>query len=264
METTTSKLILGFYVAVTLVVVIIGLVFYQAGRVVPKSEVLPGDRAVASRPAKPLAESTALSKQLRLDIERQRERIRELQQLLDKRETVLQQQKQLLETKSEESRRLQDEADRYLELLMQLVDESAESMDENLNMLRFAEDQADASGSPPTIASLEAALMAAEWELEQAAQTSAASERALSEQTLQLTGLQSTIVAAGDSALPILVSLMSEQQHPELRAWSATALGPLASRSPMAMDALLIAADDIDESVRNAARRAIQEATDRQ
>ena len=270
METTTSKLILACYCALALIVVVIGFFIYRAQSLPSASYEIPLDRPASTRPARPFAASAAFSQQLRLDIERQRERIQELQSLLEKRETILQQQKLQLETKSAESERLQDEADRYLGLLMGLVQESADSIDDNLDILRQADDQisadndAQTGNEPPTVESLEAALMAAEWELQQMTSNSTARELAVADQTSKLSAVQQAIQSAGESAVPVLIGLMSDETDTELRAWSATTLGPLAAGSLMARDALLIAAEDRDPEVRNAARQAIQLASERQ
>ena len=92
MENIVTKLIWACYLLIALLVIAITVIFYQSqSRALRPSPLNLGHRAW-EKPVKPVAMSIALSKRLRFDIERQRERIGELQELLSKREQILQRQ----------------------------------------------------------------------------------------------------------------------------------------------------------------------------
>lgn len=104
-------------------------------------------------------------------------------------------------------------------------------------------------------------MVTAEWELEQSSTTVAAAELALQELTDDATTIRRAIVNGGESAVPILLSLLTAENS-EVRSWAATSLAAIGTNTPVAMDALLAASDDSDAAVRDAARAAIQQLAD--
>lgn len=261
MDFTTNKLILVGYSVLALLVGVIGFTFVRSQSEIFKPSIPVAESTPTVRTLKSGANSTALSKRLQIDIRQQRDRITELQDLLARREAVLRQQADQIETQTTASRRLQAEADRYLELLTTAVQESVDSIDENLNLLESADATAEGlleTQQPPTYETLDAALHAAQWELDQTQAIVNESEIALAEQVQRTLILRQAIVDAGATAVPLLVNMLSGDDN-ELRAWSAGALGRVAGESPVAIDALLVAAEDPDEGVRMAAQSAIQD-----
>lgn len=265
MQTATSKLILAAYGLTAIVVGLFGYLFYQSqAKILPRPVPAP-PRSLISQPIPTVRGSRAIVRQLRRDTERQRDRITELQRLATKREEILKQQAAELQTQTLKSKQLHAEADRYFKLLMELIDESAASVETNLNTLRGADEfdpsargipvgEVDSPTEPTTLEEFRVALMTAEWELEQ---QRAESDITLADEVGRMAVLRNAIQNAGEVAVPVLVNMLSEEVA-EVRVWAATSLGQVGGGSQVAMDALLVAIDDSDPDVRESARVAIQ------
>lgn len=260
---TTSKLIVACYGLLAAVVAMAGVLIYQnfSASFPPTSVERPSITKTT-----PIRISPALSRQLRVDLEKQRARNVELQSVLAKREAILKQQKTQLATQSAESRALQQEADRYLEMLIAITNESERNINANLEVVddwseadpTLSEELESTSSDivPATKEQLEAALVAAEWEITELAAARDASMMEASIAQQQLISLRQSIINGGEMAIPLLINMLG-QADPELRQWAASSLGQVGANSAIAMDALLVAADDQDNNVRNAAREAI-------
>lgn len=259
---TTSKLILACYGLIAVVVAMAGLLIYQnfSHSLTPPVVERPSIRKPTS-----IRISPALSRQLRVDLEKQRARNAELQSVLAKREAILKQQKAQLATQTAESQALQQEADRYLDVLIAITNESERNINANLEVVDdWSEAEAVLSEElqstspivPATKDQLEAALVAAEWEIAElmTARDTSIMEASIAQQ--QLSALRQSILNGGEMAIPLLINMLG-QTDPELRQWAASTLGQVGADSGIAMDALLVAADDQDDNVRNTARTAI-------
>ena len=266
MDSSTNKLVLVLYALLAALVGAVVLMVYQnfaSGIALP---IVANESANSQRQAN--RRSTAdFSRRLREELAQLQTQNSELQAILAKREDVLRKQTSTLEIRTAESVELKQEADRYLDALLEIVSSSGQSLSENIQVL----DQMDGSvadsqdlltpaGEAASREQLEAALVTAEWELEQlnAAQTSSDEETAVAVQ--QLASLRQSILNSGEISVPLLVHLLT-QTNSDLRQWAASSLGEVGADSSMAMDALLIAADDADENVRAAARDAIEAIT---
>lgn len=261
----TNSLILASFALLTLVVGLFGVAIYRSQANTVASIELEQPQHVTQRPAISVGSSRALSQKLRLDINRQRERIQELQMLLSEREAVLARQSSQLKLRTRESEELKTEADRYFMMLMELLNESAASLDENLSTLDSVESAETASSDfesteAPELRSeqqLSAALATAEWELEQLRLSDEESKTLLAQETTRNTSLREAISNSGVMAVPFLVHTLAEEDV-ELRVWAATTLGQVGVDSQVAMEALLVAIDDEDQQVQAAATSAIE------
>lgn len=266
MRSNTSNLILALCSVLILTIVAFGYVLYRNASEFTRIPPITDQRRPQARSVESMAASRSLSRQLRRDIEQQRRRINELQLLLHKRDEVLRQQAAQLESQTAESKQLQAEADRYLELLNAVVSESAESIQENLTALDDFDELATLSSElgesspiePPNLSTLEAALETAEWELEQSSAAVTTAESNATAAGSQLTELQDSILDSGEMAVPLLVQLLSDAE-PELRQWAAQSLSEIGENSTLVVDALLVAAGDDDQDVREAAQLSIDQ-----
>lgn len=260
-----NKLLLTSYLLIGLIATFIAVKFYQVqSRALalrtPEQLLAPPPRMLVSNKTEPRTSSRSLA----VDLQRQRSRIAELQRLLSEREETLNLQVRQLELRTSETQRLNQEADRYFAILIDLLNES-DTIDNatiaaGLPTLESAQDMDDlgfmTETTEPAVESLENELAAADWELAELKSKEEQTQAALLEATNRTTSFQQALINRGEMAVPILIDMLANEDA-ELRVWAASALAEVGKSSPMAIDALLIAADDEDTQVQQSAVAAI-------
>ncbi len=258
---TDSKLLIASYLVIGLIATFIGMKFYQSQSRALQIEVPEQRKPVAVRTVVTREGSRALAQQIR----RQREQIAELQRLVSKREEMLSKQSQELRQQTASTKKLDAEAERYFSVLIDLLNESTEdpsafSDSVNSTSADVAQDllaeQIEAEEQTPE--SMETELALTEWELDQLRSTEEETRIALEESNNRNSTLQQSLLATGEAAIPILINILANEDA-ELRTWAAAGLAQVGKASPVAMDALLVAADDDDAQVREAAATAIEQ-----
>lgn len=261
---TDSKLLAASYLVIALIATFIGVKFYQTQSRAMSVLVPEQPKRVAVRTVVTREGSRALSQQLRFDLKRQRGQISELQQLLGKREEMLATQTRELQQQTSASKKLDAEADRYFALLIDLLHESNEELASEsaaagaVTETEVILDPLADELEPKSPESLETELALATWELDRLQSSDQETQVALAEATKRSTALQQSLVDTGEAAIPVLISLLANEDA-GLRAWAASSLGQVGKSSPTAMDALLVAVDDDDEQVGQSATAAIEQ-----
>lgn len=256
MDVTTNKLITLCYALLAVVVCTVGYFFYRA----QVDQFQPPDVSVAisqGSSRRVNSGSDAVSRRLQMELRRQRQRIDELQTLLRKRESLVQLQESQLKHRHDKNEQLQAEADDYLDLLFEVIQSSALHVD---NLARLEDSSGPNESEGPDADALETmrvALEASQWELEQSLASIEETAAAAAAAQARLSLLQQAIVELGDVTVPTLIGLLGDQDV-EVRVWSATTLGQLGAAGVSAVDALNVAKDDADASVREAATAALE------
>lgn len=261
MDVTTSKLLMLCYAFFAVVLCTVGYLFYQAqarSLTIPKIDIASNS---ATAKAVPAPGSQAVSRRLRFEIERQQKRIDELQQILDRRESILKLQASRLKNNTQEYQDLQQEADEYLDLLFDVIQSSAFRV-HNLAHLDEQSTREPASGEEggeeEAVDTLQIALEASQWELEQSIASATAVEATAAAAEQRLIVLQQAIIDLGEMSVPTLIGLLGDQEA-TVRAWAAATLGRMGNAATVAVDALGAATEDADSQVRAAASASIQE-----
>lgn len=265
MDFTIGKLITFFYAILAVVVCGLCYWFYQINVQAYEVPELELSRATRISKVRPESGSQAVSRRLRAELEQQRDRIRDLQRLLEKREAVLKQQEAQIATQTATQLKLKQEADRYLEMVYAAVQES---MDGNLRLLRSESlDALDANGSSEAALPVDAdemsesvpltAVEVVEWELREAQQTAAESNEATLVEIQRATALRQAIIDAGELGVPLLTSLLTSES-PDVRVWAVNTLGNTGTNSNVAMEGLISASKDPNIEVANAAKAAVE------
>jgi chromosome segregation ATPase len=110
---------------------------------------------------------------------------------------------------------------------------------------------------PDGEADLDVEINLIQWQIEQANQRVADLEIAALRELVRSTEATLALVATGAAAVPALLDRLADD-NPDVRRWAATVLGEIGPEASLAAEALLIALDDENEEVREAARIALE------
>ena len=259
MDVTTSKLITLCYALFAVILCTLGYFFYQAqARPFSPQEVVIVANSPVARTV-PVLEPQTTSRRMRFEVERLRSRVNELQMLLDKREGILQLQASQLEDHTEQYRKLQQAATEYHDLFFEVIQESVDRVDlavlDERTTLKPAYGEQE---SDETLDTLQVALDASQWELEESILLATESEASASAAEQRFTVLRQAVIDLGEIAVPTWIGLLGDQE-PDVRAWAAAALGKMGPDAINAVDALQASTEDLDSRVRAAATTSIQE-----
>ena len=224
----------------------------QATRLAPR-----GDETTYARPHRRQSFDEALR------------RIGQLKQLLAEKTALLNEKSGLLDKKTAENEKLSREANETFALMEVMT--TRDSLGENdiaeatqddgsaatqTEMARLEEELQQTDMADET---LEAALVAAEWELEQAYAELAEAQQSSSGAAVQ-SPVESVatdlLVEIGASAVPTLAAALTDDRA-EVRKWAANVLGEIGGAAITAGDALTMALRDNDPAVRQAADEAL-------
>jgi hypothetical protein len=256
----TSKLIVLLFAATAATVTLVayfGYVRYVRDVVRIGLEADPGERvppsSLSSRRLRP-----ARSGLRDVSVEEQMRKFEQLRMLLDRKTAQLEQQRAQLARTATENRQLQDEVDRYLTLLVQLLTEDLQTPSDS--QASTPTSQTAASAEPPELsgADLEMQLGALNWALEQAQAQIAVLQESLVRQGRQTELATEAVVEAGAAAAPVLVTLLADDD-PTVRQWAATILGQIGPAAVPATDALTLLLEDEDAAVREAAANSLRQ-----
>ena len=257
MNVATNKLIVAFYVGFAMVVCMIAYFGYGvqvASMAAPeeggaRSSVSAGRLSTVNRAAGSASSSD------RWRIAEQMRTIAQLGALLEKRTADLQEQNAQLRHRTEEYKQLRDEADRYLAMIYDLLQDSAPAVDSPTDVSTNSDNVRQVDAETDVLLSTE--LVTVQLELLRSKAEIAELELAALSEHAKLIEAARAIVATGAPAVPTLVAVLSDES-PELRAWAADTLGQMGPDAMDSIDALFVATEDDDTNVRQSAHRALE------
>ncbi len=167
----------------------------------------------------------------------------------------LQEQNAQLRHRTEEYKQLRDEADRYLAMIYDLLQDSAPAVNSPTDESTISANVRQVDAETDVLLSTE--LVTVQLELLRSKAEIAELELAALSEHAKLIEAARAIVATGAPAVPTLVAVLSDES-PELRAWAADTLGQMGPDAMDSIDALFVATEDDDTNVRQAAHRALE------
>ena len=269
MDMRSSVLIVAIYCGLSVTAVLLVVTGYHL-YVRPSAE--SQIRSLAGNPLErrgPTAQESALRRaQQRQAFQNALRRIEELRRLLDKKDALLRDKSQLLDKRTKEYLELKKETDQYFGLVVDMVAPrswvgtgvtGAEQQDQaTASLAEIGRLRQESTGNDVVDQTLEAALVQAEWELQQAyaeiARTQSATVAQL--QTNVQSAAENVLVEIGEPAIGPLSRALADERV-EVRRWAAVMLGQIGAHAIEATDALITATRDEDEGVRSAARQAL-------
>jgi len=256
MNVATNRLIVALYVGVAIVVFTIAYFGYRVQ--VASMAALEEGRAGGSVSAGRLStahRAAGKSSSDRWRVAEQMRTIAQLGALLQKKTADLQEQDVQLQHRTDEFKKLRDEADRYLATIYDLLQDSAPAIDSPTDVSAVSPIVGQVVTETDVLLSTE--LVTVQLELLQSKAEIAELEMAALSEHAKLTEATRAIVATGAPAVPTLVAVLTDES-PELRAWAADTLGQMGPDAMDSIDALFVATEDEDANVRQSAHRALE------
>jgi len=260
MNVATNRLIVALYVGVAIAVFTIAYFGYRVQ--VASMAALEEGRAGGSVSAGRLSTANRAAGKSSSDRWRVAEQMRTIAQLgalLQKKTADLQEQDVQLQHRTDEFKKLRDEADRYLATIYDLLQDSAPAIDSPTDVSTVSPNVGQVVGQvvAETDVLLSTELVTVQLELLQSKAEIAELEMAALSEHAKLTEATRAIVATGAPAVPTLVAVLTDES-PELRAWAADTLGQMGPDAMDSIDALFVATEDEDANVRQSAHRALE------
>ena len=256
MNVATNRLIVVLYVGVAMVVFMIAYFGYRvqvasmaaleeggAGRSVSAGRLSTANRAAGSGSS---SDRWRIAEHMRT--------IAQLGALLEKRTADLQAHNAELQHRTEEYKQLRDEADRYLAMIYDLLQDSAPAVDSPADVSTVS---ANVRQVVAETNELSTELATVQLELLQSKAEIAELELAALSEHAKLSEATRAIVATGAPAVPTLVAVLTDES-PELRAWAADTLAQMGPDAMGSIDALFVATEDDDTNVRQSAHWALE------